>query len=136
MMMQSYTFGDANGLPLAAGTAIKFPTYYNHEAIIAYTHGYRQVLLEKSKKHKVPRIGNPEEYRGLPYVISRVPSSPAHAMAILQHACAEIDAGKPWTIFDNCQDFVSRAYSGKNGSETRNLAYGVATAVGIIIAIL
>jgi hypothetical protein len=135
-MMQTYTFGDADRAPLGAGTAIRFPTYYNHEGIIAYTHGGQQVLLEKSKKYKVPRIGDPEEYRGFPYVISRAPSSPAHAMSILQRACAEIDAGKPWTIFDNCQDFVSRAYSEKNGSETRNLAFGLATVVGVVIAIL
>jgi hypothetical protein len=135
-MLQPYVFGDVNGLPLAAGTAIKFPTYYNHEAIIAYRYGWQQVLLEKSKKHKKPRIGDPEEYRGLPFVISRVPSSPAHAMAIIQHACAEIDEGKPWTIFDNCQDFVSRSYSGKSGSESRNVAVGLATALGVLIAII
>jgi hypothetical protein len=126
-MFRTYLFGDANGLPLVAATAIKFSTYYNHEAIIAYTHGGQQVLLEKSKKHKKPLIGNPEEYRGLPYVISRAPSSPAHAMSILQHACAEIDEGKPW---------VSRSYSGKNGSQSRNVAVGLATALGILIAII
>ena len=93
------------------GCAIKFPSIYNHEALIDYAWNGEQVLLEKSKQRRKPTITNPEEYRGVPFVISRVPTSPAHGLRIVQHAYAEIEAGALWTVFDNCQDFVSRAYA-------------------------
>jgi hypothetical protein len=118
---------------LVQGTAIKFPSLVRHEAIIAYDFYGQQVLLEKSKKFGKPTVTNPEEYRGIPFEISRNPSSPAHGISIVQRAYAEIQTGgTQWTPFDNCQDFVSRAYAGRNGSETRSLVLGALALAGLV----
>ena len=135
MSMQTYCFVDANRNMLPQGYAIKFPSLYDHEAVIAYAWNGEQVLLEKSKKHRRPTITNPEEYRGVPFVLSRIPTSPAHGLRIVQHAYAEIEAGAPWTLFDNCQDFVSRAYKGQNGSPTRDFVFGLC-ALGFLFAVV
>ena len=129
--MATFYFSDANGRPLAQGTAIKFPSVFQHEAIIDYAWNGEQVLLEKSKKQKRPTVTSPEEYRDIPFIISRVPASPEHGLRIDQHAYAEIEAGAPWTAFDNCQDFVSRAYTERDGSETRNFIFGALFVVGL-----
>ena len=134
--MQTYRLGDANRNPLPQGYAIKFPSLYDHEALIAYAWNGEQVLLEKSKKHRRPTFTSPEEYRGVPFIISRIPTSPAHGVRIVQNASAEIEAsGAPWTLFDNCQDFVSRAYKGQNGSPTRDLVFGLC-ALGFLFAVV
>lgn len=130
--MGRFYFCDANNCPLAQGTAIKFPSLVHHEVIIDYAWNGEQVLLEKSKQHKKPRVTNPEEYRNVPFIISRVPTSPSHASQIVQRAYAQIQGGAPWTAFDNCQDFVSRAYTGRNGSETRNFVFGALAVVGLV----
>jgi hypothetical protein len=130
--MGYFYFCDANNCPLAQGTAIKFPSLVQHEAIIDYAWNGQPVLLEKSKQHRKPRVASTEEYRNVPFIISRVPSSPAHGLRIVQHAYAEIQAEAPWTAFDNCQDLVSRAYTGRNGSETRNFVFGALAVVGLV----
>lgn len=130
--MGYFYFCGANNCPLAQGTAIKFPSLVQHEAIIDYAWNGEPVLLEKSKQHRKPRVASTEEYRNVPFVISRVPSSPTHGLRIVQHAYAEIQAGAPWTAFDNCQDFVSRAYTGRNGSETRSFVFGALAVVGLV----
>lgn len=134
MFVGTYRFCDVNVSPLPQGTAIKFPSLVRHEVIVAYDLYGQQLLLEKSKKFGRPTVTNPEEYRGVPFVISRNPSSPAHGARIVEQAYAEIQAGgTPWTPFDNCQDFVSRAYAGRNGSETRNLVFfGVLAVAGFV----
>jgi hypothetical protein len=133
MFVQTYCFCDANVNRLPQGTVIKFPAVVNHEAIVAYDCYGQQVLLEKSKKYGKPTVTNPEEYRGIPFVISRNPSSPAHGVRIVKNAYAEIQAGgTQWTPFDNCQDFVSRAYAGRNGSETRNFVLGALALAGLV----
>jgi hypothetical protein len=130
--MGGFYFCDANNCPLAQGTAIKFPSLVHHEVIIDYEWNDEQVLLEKSKQHKKPRVANPLEYANIPFVISRVPSSPAHGLKIVLRARTAIQAEAPWTAFDNCQDFVSRAYTGRNGSETRNFVFGALAVVGLV----
>jgi len=132
MFIQTYCFGDVDGNPLPQGTAIKFPSVYHHEAVIDYAWNGEQVLLEKSKKHRRPTITNPEEYLDVPFIISRIPTSPEHGLRIVQHAYAEIEAGAQWTALDNCQDFVSRAYAGRNGSETRNFILGALAVAGLV----
>jgi hypothetical protein len=132
--MQTYWFVDANGNGLPQGYVLKFPSLTNHEAIIDYTCYGEQVLLEKSKKYRMPTVTNPEEYRDIPFVISRIPTSAGHALRIVQHAYSEIEAGAPWTLFDNCQDFVSRAYKGKNGSSTRDFIFGLC-ALGLLVTV-
>lgn len=122
----------ANRNPLSEGTAISFPSYYDHEVIICYAWNGQQFVLEKSKRIGKPTITDPEVYRGVPFVISRSPRSAEHGSQIVRNGLAEVQSGgKPWSIFDNCQDFVSRAYDRRNGSKSRSVAVGVAAVVGI-----
>ncbi len=130
--MNAYCFVDAQGRLWARGTVIKFPSVFNHEAIIDYAWNGDQVLLEKSKQQKRPTVTSPSQYQGIPYVVSRMPSSPDHGRRIVEHAYAEIQAAAPWTPFDNCQDFVSRAYGEPNGSDTRNFVLGSLAVLGLI----
>jgi hypothetical protein len=133
MFVETYYFCDANLNRLPQGTAIKFPSMIRHEAIIAYDFYGQQVLLEKSKKYGKPTVTNPEEYRGIPFEISRTPSSPAHGIQIVERAYAETQGGgTKWTPLDNCQDFVSRAYAGRNGSETRNFVFAALALAGLV----
>jgi hypothetical protein len=131
-MNQPWVLGDENGFPLSQGTVVEFPSQFNHQAIIAYDVFGQQVLLEKTLLRGRPTITRTEEYRGVPYGVARKPKSPTHAVNIVRHAVAEIEAGRPWTIFDNCQDLVSRAYDGQSGSKTRNFLVGVAVVFGLV----
>jgi len=124
-------FHDEHGNPLPKGTAIEFPSYYHHEAIIDFDCYGQQVLLEKSKRMGKPTITDPATYLNIKAQVSRRPATVAHAFQITTRARAEIAAGKPWTIWDNCQDFVSRAYEGKSGSKGRNFVTGAAAVLGL-----
>jgi hypothetical protein len=130
--MNGYCFVDDNGRLWARGTVIKFPSLFDHEAIIDYAWNGDQVLLEKSKQHRKPMVASPAQYIGIRYVVSRVPSSADHSRRIVEHSYAEIQAGAPWTPFDNSQDFVSRAYGARGGSETRNFLFGVLAVFGLV----
>jgi hypothetical protein len=37
----------------------------------------------------------------------------------------EVERGIPWTVVDNCEDLVSRAVTGHDGSPTRNALIGL-----------
>jgi hypothetical protein len=129
---QPWTLGDENRVLLSHGTVVEFPSQFFHQAIVAYNVMGEQVLLEKTLLHGKPTITNPEAYRNVAYTIARRPRSPQHAVAIINHALGEIEAGARWTIFDNCQDFVSRAYDGKGGSKTRTICLGAAAILGFV----
>lgn len=131
-MNQPWTLGDENRNLLAQGTVVEFPSQFNHQAMIAYNVFGEQVLLEKTLLHGKPTITSTEAYRGVAYVIARYPRSPQHGVRIVRHAVAEIETGRPWTIFDNCQDFVSRAYDGKSGSKTRTFCLGALAVLGLV----
>jgi len=126
-------FLDEFKLPLPGGTAIKDPCT-KHEGIVAYERGTgRQLML-----HNSPRIGQaaltePSAFTDgkCKLLRTRVPQSPAESEAIVQRAWSEVQKGTRWTVFDNCEDFVSRAYTGKSGSATRNFCVGVAAVLGL-----
>jgi hypothetical protein len=47
--------------------------------------------------------------------------------------CSErgpVQRGTPWTLFDNCEDLVSRAYIGQSGSSSRNFVVGLLAVAG------
>jgi hypothetical protein len=115
------TFVDEFNRPLPAGTALKDRCTL-HEGLVAYSPNGQQVMLHKPLL-KRPVITPPSEFADgkCQLVRTRVPQSLAEAQAVLQRAVAEIQRGTPWTVFDNCEDFVSRAYTGQSGSATRNL---------------
>ncbi len=129
------TFVDEFNRPLPGGTALKDPRSL-HEGIVGYVlQTGQQVMLHKSPRIGRAAITQPSVFADgkRPLVRTRVPQSPAEAQAVLQRAVAEVQSGTPWTLFDNCEDFVSRAYTGQSGSPTRNAVLGI-LAVFVICA--
>lgn len=120
------TFVDECNRPLAAGTVLK-EAITLHEGIVGYTPTGQQVMLHSSPRIGGPAITEPRDFADgkLRLHRTRVPKSPVDAQVVLQRAIADVQRGAPWTVFDNCEDFVSRAYTGRNGSSTRSLAVGI-----------
>jgi hypothetical protein len=104
--------------PLPRGTVLSSAF---RVGIVGYLNGH-QVILNKSKRFGRPVASPPEEFQGEAVKIIRSPQSTQDSVRIEQNAWNLIQAGAPWTLLDNCQDFVSRCSDGKPGSETRNLA--------------
>lgn len=127
------TFVDEFNRPLPGGTALKDPRSL-HEGIVGYvSQTGQQVILHKSPRIGRAAITEPSVFADgkRPLVRTRVPQSPAKAQAVLQRAVAQVQSGAPWTLFDNCEDFVSRAYTGQSGSATRNVVLVLLVVVGL-----
>jgi hypothetical protein len=130
------TFTDALHQPLQGGTVVKDPCTL-HEGIIAYNGG-QQVVLHKSLSIGRPAMTDTYAFTNgkCKLIVTRVPQSHAHAQAIVQRAWTEVQSGgTPWTLFDNCEDFVSRAYTGSSGSLGRALAVGFLVVVGLFAVV-
>jgi hypothetical protein len=118
--------------PLPRGTAVQLGVV--HQGIVGYQN-YQQVIYNKSKRFGRPVVSAPEEFNGLAAQVVRMPKNDHEGARIEQNALNLIQAGAPWTLLDNCQDFVSRCYDGKSGSETRNLLVGAGIVVGVLCLI-
>ena len=116
-----YTFTDRHGKPWPRGTIIMLEPFPQHCGFLDYTSIGEQILLHKSKREGRAVITGPEGFMDRParYRV-RVPASDQQADEWLRYAYAGIEAGSPWMLFDECQDFVSRAVSGRAGSPTRD----------------
>jgi len=57
---------------------------------------------------------------GRPVRVLHIPQTAEESHQITQSARNDVARGIPWTVGDNCQDLVSRAVEGKNGSRTRD----------------
>ena len=135
--LQSHdTFTDQRGKPWPRGTIIVLEPFPQHCGFLDYTPIGEQILLHKAKKEGRPVITGPKGFMDSPvrYRV-RVPQSDQQADEWLNHAYAEIEAGVPWMLFDECQDFVSRAVTGHAGSPTRDGILGcLAFAGGLALA--
>jgi hypothetical protein len=121
------TFVDELNRPLPGGTALKDPCTL-HEGIVAYMRFTgQQVMIHKSQRIGRPAVTLPSEFAngkcGL--VRTRTPQTAAQGEAIVLRAWLEVQRGTPWTVFDNCEDFVANAYTGRSGSHTRNFIIGL-----------
>jgi hypothetical protein len=116
--------------PLLRGTALQLGAV--HQGVVGYLPTGQQVILNKSKSFGRPVASPPEEFNGLTVKVTRNPQSLQDGARIEQNAWNLLQDGSPWTLFDNCQDFVSRSYDGRNGSETRNLI----VATGLLAALV
>ena len=126
-------FVDEHNRPLPGGTALKDPCSWGHEGIVAYV-GTHQVMLHKPLSSGRPVMTSPSEFSNgkCKAVRTRTPQSASEGAAIVQRAWTEVQrGGTPWTVFDNCEDFVSRAYTGKGGSATRSFVLGLLALGGI-----
>jgi hypothetical protein len=130
-------FTDQNGNPLPLGTAIDLQPHSPHAGIIGYLPDGRQVVGHNSKQHGRAVVSWPQEFNsGMPIRIGRYPESHEHAIRIWQSVVSDVNRGVPWRGGDNCQDLVSRAYDGKNGSPTRDAIFGLlaVVALGVLAA--
>jgi hypothetical protein len=130
-------YRDAQGQPLQGGTAIEDrSTLFFHQGLIAWR-GDVQIVLENSFRHRgaveIPMM----EFNGGKIVwIVRTPRNPMEAELIVQRAWNDVVNGVKWSLFNNCQDFVSRAYTGENGSKTRNAVFVGGLATAAVFAII
>jgi hypothetical protein len=69
------------------------------------------------------------------WIARPLPSTWEDSIRIQQNAWNLVKAGAPWTIFNNCQDFVSLSYDGKPGSVTRKVVAAGAT-IAILLGLL
>jgi len=129
-------FMDESGRPLPEGTVLRDPETH-HTGLIAYDQIGRQIALHLSKRLGRAVASPPEEMNdGIrPMVVDRYPQTPEEGSRAVQHAWAEVQRGVRWTWFNNCQDFVSRAYKGQSGSPTRDLIFGGLCVVGLLFAV-
>lgn len=124
-------FTDENGNLLPLGTAIDLQPRSPHAGIVGYQPSGEQVVGHNSKQHGRAVITWPEDFNnGLPVRIVAYPESDEHANQIWESVLSDVERGVPWRGGDNCQDLVSRAYSGHNGSPTRDAVFGVLAVVG------
>ncbi|MFZ0586346.1 MAG: hypothetical protein WCF22_04840 [Candidatus Sulfotelmatobacter sp.] len=125
---------DAHQRPLPGGAALGFGPV--HQGILAYFDNGQQVILNTSLKHGRPVVSPLEEFNGVrPWLVRPLPNTWEDSIRIQQNAWNLVQAGAPWTIFNNCQDFVSMSYDGKPGSETRKLVAAGAT-LAVLLGLL
>jgi hypothetical protein len=113
---------DEYGNPLPTGTAVDLQPYSPHAGVIGYTPTGEQVLAHNSKQHHRAVVTWPEEFNDfyIPVRIIAYPVSLEDGERIWRNALYDVERGVLWSGIDNCQDFVSRAYTGRNGSPTRD----------------
>ena len=116
-----FFYPDPQGNPLPGGTAIEDSTSpVQHQGLIAWRFGC-QVVLENSFRHRgAVEISAFNFNGGKPVQVVRSPQNYFEAEMIVQRAWADVQNGVKWSPFYNCQDFISHAYTGRNGSKTRD----------------
>lgn len=111
---------------LPDGTALEVMLPYSmflvpHQGILQREWTGRIMILENSKKHGRALATTFEDFsEGHPVKIVHIPETIGESLAIIGRARNDIARGVVWTVVDNCQDFVSRALTGKSGSRTRD----------------
>ncbi len=124
---------DSNGSLWPKGTVVEVPSLYYHQGLVDYLPSGEQILLHNSKRFRRAVASSPMEFsEGRPYVVKYVPKNFAEALRALQRAWSDIRRGLPWNGFDNCQDFVTRAFTGHNGSKGRNAIVGAGLVFGLL----
>lgn len=93
-----------------------------HTGIVGYLPTGEQVAIHNSKQHRKAVLTWPEELNDgiVPIKITRLPLDKMDGMRVWNNALNDVRRGVRWTIGDNCEDLVSRATTGQNGSPTRN----------------
>jgi hypothetical protein len=127
-------FTDEYSIPLPKGTAIDLQPYSPHTGIVGYLPTGEQVVAHNSKQRGMAVVTWPEEFNDfhIPFRIIAYPLSDADGERIWQNALYDVERGVLWGAGDNCQDFTSRAYTGRNGSPTRDaIVAGLGIAAGI-----
>jgi len=126
---------DEHGRLLPMGAAIDLMPHSPHAGIVGYLETGQQVVAHNSKQHGRAVITLPEDFNNggrIPIRVTSLPKTFAEANRIWQSAVNDVSRGVRWFPADNCQDFVSRALTGHNGSPTRNALVGLAVLIAIL----
>jgi hypothetical protein len=92
-----------------------------HQGVLERTWNGEPLVHQNSKEHgKAVTTSFSEFSGGRPVSVLHIPRTAEESHQITQSARRDVVRGIPWTVGDNCQDFVSRAVTGKNGSKTRD----------------
>ncbi len=126
-------FTDEYGDPLPKGTAIDLQPHSPHTGLIGYLPTGEQVVAHNSKQRGRAVVTWPEEFNDfhIPFRIIYYPLFPQDGERIWGNALYDVERGVLWSGGDNCQDFVSRAYTGRNGSPTRDIIFAGLVVVGL-----
>lgn len=119
--LAAHTFLDQSGKPWPRATVILPEPFPQHWGMLDYLRTGEQIVLHKSKRLGQAVVTWPYEYMDRPerYRVF-VPRSGQQADEWLNRAYAGVETGEPWLPFDDCQDFISRAVTGRDGSPTRD----------------
>jgi hypothetical protein len=114
------------------GTAIGLWPHSPHTGIIGYLPTGEQVVAHNSKQRGQCVVTWPQEFNDIwiPFEVLAHPLTHEHGERIWQNGLVDVRAGVRWYPSDNCQDFVSRAYTGRNGSPTRESIFTAVTLIG------
>ena len=128
---------DQFGNPLPAGTALRVPALFHHQGIVDYDDATgEQVMLHNSKKRGQVAQTDPSEFNNGRFPVALARPLPVDRLPVIVRSAREdVQSGRRWTVFDNCQDFVSRAYDGHDGSATRTFIVGALLVSGLLWAL-
>jgi hypothetical protein len=117
----AHTFFDQNGKPWPRASVVLPEAFPQHWGMLDYLPTGEQIVLHKSKKLGQAVVTWPHEYMDRPgrYRVL-VPRSDQQADEWLNGAYIGVEIGELWLPFDDCQDFISRAVTGHDGSPTRD----------------
>lgn len=126
---------DEHGQLPPAGTVIGSQPRSPHVGLIGYDSLRHQFTSHNSKARGRCVVTWPEEFcewGRLPVSVIRYPISAQEGVQIWENSLVDVRRGLLWSGFDNCQDFVSRAVTGRNGSPTRD---AVVLGVGVLATV-
>jgi hypothetical protein len=126
---------DEQGNLLPHGTIVDLQPRSPHAGIVGYDEFGTQVVVHNSKKFGQAVVSLPEDFNdaNLPVRYTRLPVNAQDGQRIWQNAISDVARGVRWSPWNNCQDFVSRAVSGQNGSPTRDLLFGIAALITAVV---
>jgi hypothetical protein len=129
-------YTDERGFLLPRGTVVHLHPGSPHTGIIGYDEFGTQVVAHNSKKFGKAVVSSLEDFNdtNLP-VRYTAPANDHDGQRIWDNAMSDVERGVLWSPWNNCQDFVSRAISGQNGSPTRDLLVGIAALVAAAIVL-
>jgi len=123
---------------LPDGTALEvvvpaFPLPVPHQGILRREWNGQPWIDQNSKEHGRTTTTTYSDFsKGRSVRVIYIPQTREESMRITQNARNETARGIPWSVADNCQDFVSRAITGRNGSKSRDAAIGGAL-LGLVV---